>query len=260
MAFLDIFQSRNLVKVVIYVSVVALLIFPVITLLGFKNVEIEDLLILCGGFSNLIAVIDISRHPRLTEGGKGNRRVRVLLTAELLAFAWIIGFDFGHIIQNDFWRMCISVLMVLLVITIVTYFNFPNNVKTAVLLFGLLLSGAVHTNAEMIEWGLKDAPDIVGRVLASINRADSPLLSPADISNIDELVNKLRNSRDPASQYLQKQLTPDTQRQLESYDGSDTKAEPLRRALTDDINRVLRGPSLFDDFGKPKLWERAQNL
>jgi hypothetical protein len=248
--------------VAIYLSVAALLIYPVFAWLGVKQIAIEELLILCGGFSNLVAVIDISRHPRLTAGGKENKWVRVLLTVELLAFAWIIGFDFGHIIKNDFWRMCISVTMVLAVIIIVAFFDFSENVKIAVLIFGLLLSGAVHTNAEMIESVLVDAPDTVGRALSLINYADSSLLTVGDISSIGELANKLRNSQDPASQYLRKQISPDTQRMLDSYDGSETKAEPLRDALVQDINQVLRGPSLYDDlrFGKPRLWERAQSL
>ncbi|HKO60494.1 MAG TPA: hypothetical protein VJV03_04985 [Pyrinomonadaceae bacterium] len=262
MTLRNILQSRNLVRLVIYLSVIALLIYPVLTWLGVKQIEIEELLIFCGGFSNLIAVIDISRHPRLMKGGKDNRRVRVLLLAELLAFAWIIGFDFGHVMQNDFWRMTISIIMVLTVISIVAFFDFSDSVKTAVLIFGLLLSGAVHTNAEMIESVLEDAPDAVGRVLSSMNYADPSLLNPGDISNIDELVNQLRNGQDPPSQHLRKQITPNTQRLLDTYDGSDIQAEPLRQALVEDINKVLGGPSLYDAqrFGTPQLWERAQTL
>jgi hypothetical protein len=112
--------------------------------------EIEDTLILCSGLSNLVAIIDISRLPQLSQEGQPHRWVRVALALELFLLAWIIGADFGHIVVNDDWRIVISCVMVLFTIFYVSFVERPNSVKIGLLIFGLILSAALHTNAEAV--------------------------------------------------------------------------------------------------------------
>lgn len=112
--------------------------------------EIEDTLILCSGLSNLVAIIDISRLPELSQEGRSHKWVRVALALELFLLAWIIGADFGHIVANDDWRIIISCGMVLFTIFYVAFVERPSGVKIGLLIFGLILSGALHTNAEAV--------------------------------------------------------------------------------------------------------------
>lgn len=70
---------------------------------------------------------------------------------------------------------------------------------------------------------------------------------------------KERDKRDPFSEYLASQLSPETQQMLASYDGTSPLPEADQRRLVDELNSLLRGPSLYDErrFAQVKLTDEA---
>lgn len=79
--------------------------------------------------------------------------------------------------------------------------------------------------------------------------AKSFLLSVDDLKDPASLAMKLRNSQDPLSRHLREQLSE----VLNKYDGSN---------LVDEINRLIKGPSLFDEqrFKGIGLTQETQRL
>lgn len=73
---------------------------------------------------------------------------------------------------------------------------------------------------------------------------------------------KLRDGRDPLSEYLANQLSPETQKMLDSYNGTTPLAEADQRRLVDELNGLLRGPSLYDEqrFAQVRLTDEAQKF
>ena len=57
----------------------------------------------------------------------------------------------------------------------------------------------------------------------------------------------MQNAQDPLSQYLRDQFSEDTLRLLDEYNRQDTPSEALRRALVDELNRILKSGSLYDE-------------
>ena len=86
---------------------------------------------------------------------------------------------------------------------------------------------------------------------------ETPALTGGDIKKLPELAEQLKTSgdsgtpvlptaTDAVSHYLQTQLSPDTRRTLAGYNGSLTDAAPVLAVLTNDLNRIIRGPSIYD--------------
>jgi hypothetical protein len=92
--------------------------------------------------------------------------------------------------------------------------------------------------------------------------SDSLLFRVSDLKDIANLAVRLRGDTDPLSQSLRVQFSPDTQQLLEQYDSSSSPSESLQRALTNELNRLLQGPSLFNEqrFAHVKLTEETQRL
>ncbi len=72
------------------------------------------------------------------------------------------------------------------------------------------------------------------------------LLREDDISDASALAVRLRNAPDSLADYLKKQLSPETQRLLSENGGAGSVPQPLLKGLVDDLNKVLRGPSLYE--------------
>ena len=73
---------------------------------------------------------------------------------------------------------------------------------------------------------------------------------------------KIRDAADPVSAYIRNQLTPRTQKALESYDISQPLSVTLIKGLTDKINQILSGGSIYDRdiFQDVKLSEKTRKL
>lgn len=88
--------------------------------------------------------------------------------------------------------------------------------------------------------------DLDGISAFVVSNARLPLFRADDLKDPAGLAAKLRDAKDPLSQYLRGRLYPETQHQLEQYDGSDPQTEILRKALVDEFNHLLRNSDLYD--------------
>jgi hypothetical protein len=107
-----------------------------------------------------------------------------------------------------------------------------------------------------------NAPDDVKRVLKRLRTAleqiekdadviptigRSSMFVQADIKDAGSLTVKFQKKKDPVSRHLFSQLTPNTQQQIVDYKEDEPFPKALLTALVDDLNRILRGPSIFEE-------------
>lgn len=93
-------------------------------------------------------------------------------------------------------------------------------------------------------------------------RIFSPLFYMDDLKDPALLVRKLLAAKDPLSQFLREEFSTETQQQIEAFDGSASPTEALQEALIRELNKLLKGISLFDErrFAKIKLTRQIQIL
>ncbi len=98
--------------------------------------------------------------------------------------------------------------------------------------------------------------------LSSVSVGGPPALRAGDIRDPGSLTVKLRDGRDPLSQYLWSQLRPETQELLGSYDGTGKMSEENGRKLLDGLNGLMTGHSLFDEqrFAQVKLTDETRKF
>lgn len=116
-------------------------------MLGRFGWDVEHVLLLCGGLTNLVAVGDIARQPKLADG---ERRIRVVLTSQLLLLALIIGSDMARVSPSDSVRLVLSLSIVIITLFWAALTARSVNARLAALIFGLILSLAINTNAELL--------------------------------------------------------------------------------------------------------------
>src|SRR4051812_16334762 len=73
----------------------------------------------------------------------------------------------------------------------------------------------------------------------SVSVGGPPMLR--ELRDASGLATKLREERDPLSEYLATQLSPETQKVLKTYDGTGPLPETEQRRLVDELNGLLRG-------------------
>lgn len=73
------------------------------------------------------------------------------------------------------------------------------------------------------------------------------LFKPDDIKNVEGLAIKLRDAKDPLSQYLADQFSPDLQRQIGAYNEFDYSANALKTALANALNNIIENRDIFDE-------------
>jgi type VI secretion system ImpB/VipA family protein len=112
----------------------------------------------------------------------------------------------------------------------------------------------------------KNIPFVVG-VLGDFSgqpAESSSLFLRGDLKDAAGLAAKLQSGKDPVSQHLYSQLDEETRGLLKEFDDSGSKdvPEPLRRALVNEFNRLIKGASLFDEqrFKLVKLSGETQQL
>ena len=96
----------------------------------------------------------------------------------------------------------------------------------------------------------------------SVSVGGPPMLRVGELRDSTNLAVKLRDKRDPVSDYLASQLSPEMQQTLKVYDGTSPLPEADQRRLIDELNGLLRGPSLYDEqrFAQVKLTDEAQKF
>ncbi len=65
-------------------------------------------------------------------------------------------------------------------------------------------------------------------------------LTGADLKDVPALANKLKQKADPVSAFLNSQLSGETAQALAEYKGPPSDPAPLRRALVQDLNRIVK--------------------
>ncbi len=95
-----------------------------------------------------------------------------------------------------------------------------------------------------------------------LGKLGSPLFRVSDLKDPSGLAVKLRDNRDPVSQYLRGQFSLEAQRQIEQHDGSSTQSGSLKSALVVELNQLLKDPGLFDErrFAQIRLSEKTRKL
>jgi predicted phage baseplate assembly protein len=71
-------------------------------------------------------------------------------------------------------------------------------------------------------------------------------LLPADLKDPGSLAARLRDGKDPLSQYLRQQFAPETQQLLHDYSGPGAPSAALTEALLNDLNRVILAGPLYE--------------
>lgn len=91
---------------------------------------------------------------------------------------------------------------------------------------------------------------------------DSLTFRMSDFKNPVDFVRDMRQVKDPMSDYLRSQFDVSTLRLLKNYDGSIPLPEPLQNALVAEINKLLKGNSLFapDRFKLDDLEDETKKL
>jgi hypothetical protein len=147
--------------------------------------------------------------------------------------------------------------------------NVPDDVKAVLSKHGLECPITVPRDPTWFEYN--NVANALADILINRGLFQHPLLYKKgcdSLVRIERLVIKLRDSEDPLSQYLRTQFTPGTNQLLKEYnDGAyDPKSSELREelfeALIDELNRLLKGPSLFEArrFAQVELTEEARSL
>jgi amino acid transporter len=67
-----------------------------------------------------------------------------------------------------------------------------------------------------------------------------------DLKDPSVLAARLHASREPVSQYLSAHLSPETRELLDRFDGFGVPSDALQAGLAGDLDRLVRGPSLYD--------------
>jgi UDP-N-acetylmuramyl pentapeptide phosphotransferase/UDP-N-acetylglucosamine-1-phosphate transferase len=98
--------------------------------------------------------------------------------------------------------------------------------------------------------------------LSSTSVGGPPMLRAGEIKDPGALAVKLKEERDPLSQYLWSQLRPETQELLRGYEGTGKLPEEDQRKLVDGLNGLMTGHSLFDDqrFAQVKLTDETRKF
>lgn len=84
------------------------------------------------------------------------------------------------------------------------------------------------------------------KALMFISDKSPPSLSAADLRNLPSLAERLNRPADPVSQYLHGRLSDATRNALADYLGSAGEPKDLLPALTNDLNRILTGPLIYE--------------
>jgi Na+/proline symporter len=129
-------------------------------------------------------------------------------------------------------------------------------IHTDVYQFIVLMFGFVITLAFCV-------PDIVGNYNPDTHKFVPTRFGVIDLVDAKGLAGKLRLGNDPVSAYLKDQLSPETRRRLDQYNGRQRPSEKLKRSIVDDLNAVVSGErNIFKSarFDDAKLTPQTREL
>jgi cytochrome c oxidase subunit 2 len=99
----------------------------------------------------------------------------------------------------------------------------------------MISSVVVHPVGGYEEW-LKRAADIF-----------SPYLRPSSYLDAKAFLTVVRDGKRPVDEFFRGRLTEETQAALAAWDGGDKSMEELLPRVTDEVNDVIDGPSIYDE-------------
>jgi hypothetical protein len=85
---------------------------------------------------------------------------------------------------------------------------------------------------------------------------------PHYVKHYASFADKLRDGNDPVSEFLQKQLTPKTQKQLQNHNSKCPLTEEMQESLLGELERAISKTSFYDArrFKQVKLKQETQRL
>lgn len=88
------------------------------------------------------------------------------------------------------------------------------------------------------------------------------LFKPDDIKNAEGFILKLREAKDPLSQYLREQFSAGVLRKIDAYSPFDYSLKELRPAMANELNNLIQNRDLYDEkrFAGTKLSDEALRL
>ena len=88
------------------------------------------------------------------------------------------------------------------------------------------------------------------------------LFKPDDIKNAESLVLRLKEAKDPVSQYLREQFSAGTVRRIDSYAPLDYSVQDLKTALANELNDLIQNKDIYDKkrFAAIRLSDEALQL
>ena len=100
--------------------------------------------------------------------------------------------------------------------------------------------------------GLTERQKLLGQLITAVvvwgclfYTTGNSLFRGTEFRDLNKFAVKLNQAKNPVSQYLQTQFSPETKQLLTNYEAS--KAPALQKSLTADLNRVLADPNFYED-------------
>jgi hopanoid biosynthesis associated RND transporter like protein HpnN len=120
----------------------------------------------------------------------------------------------------------------------------------------------VETNLFKDVFWKGDLKMLGAKALLFISDESPPTVSVGDIRDPASLAAKLKPPSDAVSSYLHGQLSTATRQALTNYQGTTADPAPLLETLTNDLNRILGGPLIFEPqrFSRVALRAKTQQL
>ncbi|MCA9420172.1 MAG: hypothetical protein KC592_04080, partial [Nitrospira sp.] len=85
---------------------------------------------------------------------------------------------------------------------------------------------------------------------------------PSDFTDLKMFIGKLQDAAEPLSAWLKEQFLETTKDLVDTYNDSESPSKQIETALLGELNKLLRGSSLYHDqrFQKVKLREKTRDL
>jgi len=116
--------------------------------------------------------------------------------------------------------------------------------------------------AKKLEVKIAEGTPKLKKIIPQLESFASVMFSEDEFKDPNSLAVKLRNAKEPLSQYLRGQFSPGTRQLLDEYDGADTQCETLKAALVEELNQLLPEGGLYDEqrFAQITLTEETRKL
>lgn len=102
---------------------------------------------------------------------------------------------------------------------------------------------------------MRSAMDQRGRIIPIGRQSEgAALLNMADYKEPVKFAVKLKFAKDPVSRYIKEHCSPETRQQLNEYSGYGMPPVELMQAVTDDLNKLIKGPCFFEEKRFADVW------